>query len=367
MKKVYTVTFHNANNYGALLQAYALQKVLSQKYDTKILNYNNKMISNEYKLFKRVNSGLKDKCIQLIKDIANFKKNYIRNKNFDKFRKKLILTDYFSSSDDVINHYPKADAYITGSDQVWNSKITCGLDSVYILNFGNKEFKKISYAASCGNNDTIIGYEDILTNSIKKFNNISVRESSLQKFLLKKLQTPVNLVLDPTLLLKKEDWERFATNKKVIKEKYIFVYCGEESDYFYDIVNELAKRTGYLIVYFGRRDLKNKFKYRKKSCFEYGPIEFVNLIKNSEYVVTVSFHGTAFAAMLNKKMFIVLNRFPDRLKTLLDSIELSDRIVKNMEDFEIVYNKDIDWNKTNMLIEQQRKKSINWLFEAVEK
>ncbi len=366
MKTVYTITFHKANNYGAMLQAYALQKVLSQNYNTKILNYDNKFISNGYKLFQKGNRGIKNKCVQLIKDFVNLKKNYVRSKNFDKFRKKFLLTDYYSNSDEVANNYPSADAYITGSDQVWNPKITDGLDSVYTLNFGNNDFKKISYAASSGDNDSITKYEDELINSLKKFDNISVREASLQKLLTTKLPTGVSLVLDPTLLIKKEEWEELATDKRLIKEKYIFVYCGDEPDYFYNTVNELSKRTGYLIVHFGRRDLKNKFKGRKKSCYEAGPQEFVNLVKNAEYVVTVSFHATAFAVMLNRKMFIILNRFPDRLKTLLNLLELSDRIISNDNDFEKVYTNKIDWNKTNTLLSNERNKSINWLLDSIE-
>lgn len=367
MKKVYTVTFHRANNYGALLQAYALQKVLSKKYETRILDYDNKYISNEYKIFKKIHDrNIKHAILQFCKDCINIKKEICRRRSFDNFRKNLLLTEKFDKVNDVVSNYPKADVYITGSDQVWNSKITNGIDLVYTLSFKRHDFKKIAYAASSGNNATLKGHEGELIEAINDFDSISVREKPLKDFLESKTSKKVDIVLDPSLLLTKEDWGFISGTKRIINEKYIFVYCGEEPQYFYDIVNELARRTGYLIVYFGRRDRKHHFLYKKKSCYEYGPIEFVNLIKFSEYVVTASFHGTALATILNVKMFIVLNNYSDRLTTLLELVGLNKRIATSFDDFENIFENVIDWVKVNRLLSNEREKSINWIYNSID-
>ncbi len=368
MKKIYTLTFHKANNYGALLQAYALQKIIEKKYPTEILNYDNKSISNDYRLIKPFKGDIKNNFVQIIKDLINSKKEYLRIKNFNKFRKSIRISEKFNSINDISSSKYDDCIFITGSDQVWNPNITNGIDPMYTLNFDNNTIKKISYAASSGHNDTIQDCKNDLVKIIKKYNHISVREESL-KILLSKMipNTEIVSTLDPSLLLSKEDWDIIAGSKRLIKEKYIFVYCGEEPDYFYDIVNKIALENDYLIVYFGRRDRKHKFKGRKKSCYEYGPKEFVNLAKYSECIITVSFHGTALACIFNKNMFIVLNRYPDRLKSLLEKIGLKERIITSFDDFEKVEKNKIDWEKTNALIQIEKNKSINWLYNAIEK
>lgn len=366
MKRIYTVTFHDANNYGAVIQAYALQKILSKKYDTKILDYKCSEISKSYKLFRKSNNGIKENLISFAKSILNLKKDYLRNKHFSSFKEKLMLSDTFYTSEDVKNNYPSADAYITGSDQVWNPTMTGGLDPVYTLDFGTGDFKKISYAASAGNNNSFADCQNVLIKCVKNFDKVSVRELPLKEFITSNITKDVELVLDPSLLIHREEWEDLCKQEKKLKNKYILVYCGDEPDYFYDIVNELARKTGYLIIHFGRRDIKNKFKYKKKSFYECGPEMFVSLIKNAEYVVTASFHGTALATIFNKKMFIVLNKYSDRLKTLLDSVELSDRILYGFDDFERVFKNETNWNRTNDLLEKERQKSINWLINSIE-
>lgn len=366
MKKIFTVTFHRADNYGAVIQAYALQKVLEKNYETQILDYDNKRISDDYRIFKKTNKNSIKTVIQFAKDLINCKKEIVRKRNYGNFREKLKLTRKFDTIDEVKKDYPKADVYITGSDQVWNPELTDGLNDVYTLNFGDNNFKKISYAASCGSIDSLKNDKVKLEETLKNFDNISVRENSLQLELSKTMNKNIELVLDPSLLLTKEDWIAFAGNNRIIKEKYIFVYCGDEPQLFYDIINEIAERTGYLIVYFGRRDRKNNFKHRKKSCYESGPIEFVNLINNAEYVITASFHGTALATILNKEMFIVLNRASDRLATLLNGVNLRDRIISNMEEFEKAYNTKTNWDITNQMLKEKKKASINWLYNAIE-
>ena len=364
MKKVYTITFHNADNYGAVIQAYALQKVLEKKYETKILDYDNKTISEGYKLFKKTKGGIKTQLVQFLKDIINLKKNYLRIRNFNNYRKKINFTKKYSNYNEVLNNYPKVDAFVVGSDQVWNKDITGFIDPVYTLNFGKNDFRKISYAASSGDVSVIEKDTNIL-NYISKIDKISVREKSLSDYLTKKIDNDVSLVLDPSLLLTKKEWLSSVENKRIIKEKYIFVYCGNEPDYFYKIIEDIQEKTGYLVIHFGRRD--KKIKCRKKSVYSVGPAEFISLINNAECVVTTSFHAVALSVICNKKLYAVLNRYSDRLETTLTSLGLSDCIIHNYLEYEEKSQKNINWDKSNELLDKKREESINWLYSAIDK
>lgn len=366
MKTVKTVTFHLANNYGALLQAYALQKVLQKKYNTEILNYDNTFISNNYKVFKPISKNPIKTIYHLFKDIYNYNKETKKVAAFDKFRKKLILSDYFSDKDKIV--LPGADAYIVGSDQVWNPFLTNGVDSVYTLK-NIKNSKKISYAASSGILKYIEQNSSEFLKNIQQFDFISVREKNLKEYLDKNIKDKeIKVVLDPTLLLNKNDWIKLCGDKRIENEKYIFVYSvNNANNLFYEFVNKLANDKNLKIVYFDKRDLKNNFKYKKKSYYSTGPSEFLNLLYNAEYVVTTSFHGTALSCLLNKKFFVILSTFPDRLTTLLNNLSLESQIVNKLDDYNNMINYQIEWIEVNKKLAREKESSLEWLFNSIER
>ena len=117
---------------------------------------------------------------------------------------------------------------------------------------------------------------------------------------------------------------------------------------------------------FGKHDLRGKYECKKKSYYSAGPAEWLNLLFNAEYVVTTSFHGVALSSLLNKEMFVVLSTLPDRLTTLLNTLELNNRIINDKNKIDNLLNKKTEWDKVNKLIEQERKKSLNWLLNAIE-
>jgi hypothetical protein len=365
MKKVETVTFHLANNYGAVLQAYALQKIISQRYDTEILNYDNKFISNNYKVFKPFSKNPIKTLYHLFKDICDYKKESVKSRLFDNFRNDYLeMSNYFEKKDNPI--FPKAAAYIVGSDQVWNPFLTGGVDRIYLLD-EIKDTRKISYAASSGNLKYIDNKKDEFFSKYNNFDRVSVREEKLKKYLEKNSEKKVDVVVDPTLLMSKEMWKDFAGAERIEKEKYIFVYSVNNSnELFVKFVNKFAKENNLKIVYFDKRDIMNKFKGRKKSYYETGPKEFVNLLYYSEYVITTSFHGTALSCILNKKFYVVLSTFPDRLDTILETLDLKSRVVNDMNDYDKILADKIDWKKSNKLLEKARIKSLKWLFDSIE-
>lgn len=367
MKKINIITFQNAHNYGAMLQTYALQQKLSEKNDVTIINYENSTIGDSYKVIHILKENAKSFIKSVIKSMLYFLKRKKRFYNFRKFVKEnLNLTkETFYSEIELKEKYPSADIYITGSDQVWNSKITKGLQDSYTLNFGDEHTKRISYAASIGNSKISEEEKNIYKEKISKLDYISVREETAKKVLEEILEKPIEVVLDPTLLLKKEDWENKIANFKREKQKYILAYVVEPDQEYVKIVNELSQKTGLKVIHFSFRNMKLKNILRNASIE--GPLEFINLIKNAEYIICTSFHATIFSIIFNKKFFVVPHRETgSRVTDLLRKMEISNRAIDSLDAFcKLNYNEEIDYEKINIIIESERNKSLKWLNNAI--
>lgn len=367
MIKTKTLTFHSAVNYGAVLQALALQRVLINiGVDNKIVNYTDFcMIDYNPDNFK--NLSFKRKIKKIIKNIffyKKLKKKYIIFQDF--IKKNLIMTDIVNSIDEINNIIDDSDVLLTGSDQVWSSKIDGGLSDIYTLNVGNKSNRRISYAASIG--DSIIEEQD-KNNYVKKLevlDCISVREKTAQRELnkiLKNKQIDVNV--DPTLLLSKQEWNDLIGKYENENEKYILAYTMDNNQKYFDIVNNLSDQTGYKVVYF---DLRNKgFKNVYKNVFLSNPFEFINYIKNAEYVVTNSFHGLVFSLIFKKNFWIIPHKTRgSRMTDLLKELKLENRIVTTVEDFvEKDYSETINYMNVNKKINDMRNTSLSWLKKSV--
>lgn len=367
-KNIIIVTFNKAHNFGAMLQEYALQEIVSKILsDVKVLNYQDKNIAKQYKLLKIETKNIKVLIKSLASSIIFFCVNLKRCKAFEKFEKDNIkLTKKYKDSD-LKKIEDNADIYITGSDQVWNADITKGVSDVYSLNFGPKNIKRISYAASIGNNKIEENYERIYKEKLSKIDRISVREETGKKALSKILDNKeIDVVLDPTLLLTQEEWKKKTESVISEKEKYILAYdLVEENVDYRKIVEKLSEETGLKIVHFEKR---NKFRKNVlKSAYSEGPMEFVNLIKNAEYTVVTSFHGTVFSILFNKKTWVIPpKKTGSRVVDLLNKVKMTDRIVFSLEEFNKKnYDEEIDYESVNKKLEEERKKSINWLEKAI--
>lgn len=366
MKKIGIITFHRAHNYGAMLQAYALQEYL-KKYDVKIIDFNDKNINRCYKIIRVNEKNVKGNIKSIISDMLFLNKNIRRYYFFNKFLKNnMKLTQKYKSKKSLMVNYPKFDIYITGSDQVWNPNIVGKIDDIYTLNFGEKKIKRISYAASIGISKLKKSDYEKLIEDINKIDKISVRERSAKELLEKKIvKKNIEVVLDPTFLIKKEEWEKKFRNKFLIKEEYIFAYEVDYNEEYIKIVNELSKRTNLKVVYFEKR---NKG-YNKvlKNMYCSGPKEFVMYLKNAKYVVTSSFHATAFSIIFNKNLWVVAHKVTgSRTADLLKMCKLENRIVKSYSEFlQNEYDEEIDYEKVNKIIEKMRKKSTLWLENSI--
>jgi len=367
MKKIGITTFHNAHNYGAMLQAFALCNILSKENDVEIINYYNSKIYDTYKIIRPFNKDLVASTKTLILDLIYIKNKRKRYKSFNDFiNNKCKLSEKFFNVEDIEKNALFYDILVTGSDQVWSKEIVGELSDVYTLNFGNKDLRRISYAASVGSSQTIIDNKEEYFNKIRKLDCISVREEDVKEQLDKIMDKQIDVVLDPTLLLTKQDWNSEIDKIDNQNQKYIFAYVVKPDEEYIKIVNDLSEKTGLKVIHFG---LKNPgYKNVLKSAYTEGPLEFVNYIKNAEYVVATSFHATVFSIIFNKKFFIVPHRKTGaRVTNLLDKLGITGRTFSTLEEFKkIDYNFETDWKKVEEKLDIEREKSINWLKNPIE-
>lgn len=343
MKKIATITFHWATNYGAVLQSYALQKVIGLLgYDTEIINYMPTRINVLQKILKLYN-----------RDFSFFKKE----KQIKKFRNNelVISKKRYGNNKSLFKLDKKYAAIVSGSDQVWNPSFTLTAEGKptlsYYLNFANKA-KRLSYAASFGTTTLSEDMKKVILPELNKFSAISVREKTARDMLaLENINSAV--VLDPTLLLESSDYEVLCQKANITESNKVFCYAlanGEcEIENIYKFVqNELDDTT--------------------ISLSAYGIYDWLKYIQSSQFVVTNSFHGTVFAILFHKPFVSVKIKgsgMNDRLTTLLNDIGLSERFCESVEETTNIINKQIDWEDVDAKLAILRQNSIDFLSGAL--
>lgn len=316
MVKVGILTFHYAHNYGAMLQAYALESYLKDcGHDASIINYVPDYMRIKYfqmsklamlALLKRsvIKSYFKQKD-NIVKFNA-FEKEYLGIKPNDIVKKKKLSKEA-----------DKFDYIIFGSDQIWNTNITFG-DMSYFCDFTTPD-KAIAYAASCGDALQRKEFEDAITSYASRYKAISVRESNACESLRAKFNLEVEQVLDPVFLIDPVEWTRLsfeATCK--IEDDYVFYYAIQDNRELIDECKNYADQNGLRIVT-AHGEMKTGMS-PELLLKEIGPIEFLYLIKNAKSVFTNSFHAVAFSILFNKNAYIRThsktgNRVVDLLNT----------------------------------------------------
>ena len=334
MKKVGILTFHASHNNGSMLQALALQTILTKKYnyDTEIINYSNEAQQNMYSVLPRVTNIKKlIKDIIFLSNISQLKKQYISyNKFMDKYFK--LSGPIFSDKATFNNVKDKYDAIITGSDQVWNIKAQ-DADDLYYLNFKTAAHK-LSYAVSFGaNNPFVSPNAQKYVKYIKDLELISVREHNAQKWIKEGTGIAPQICLDPTMLLTKEEWEKTVdVGDQIIKGDYIFYYCFSINNEVQKFLKYLSKKYNMPVYFMEAKEwtLKTCWKNKIKLIKEYGPDVYMNVVKYSKLFVTTSFHGTAFATIYSKNFWYIDSGHndpskDDRAISFLTQLNLMDR------------------------------------------
>ena len=384
MKKVGIVSCYYVKNYGSMLQAYAVQKLLDDK---KIENENINFvkIKNGRQIFlymKRLcDRNVRKVQLKILKKkiIGKLnKKKYgdnfnLRNKKFEEFSKKYIRTSHpyegYEKLKDGAKNYK---AFILGSDQVWNPD---NFDNHYFtLEFIPKEIPKITYAPSFGVSSIPEKQREGTKKYLERIDYISVREKSGQKIVKDLIGREVPVVLDPTLMIDKEKWDEIQPNNRLYDKKYIFCYFLGKNKEHREWVRKIKEKTGYTIIALPHIDeiVKCDDEYADIKMYDVGPAEMINLIKNAEIIFTDSFHCTAFSILYNKK-FITFNRFKNkakestntRIKSILSILELENRLVTDYEQCERIYNEEIDFEKPNERLKEMKDKSFGYFDNAL--
>lgn len=332
MKKIGIITFHNAHNYGACLQAYALQQYLkSMGNDVKIINYDSEIKKHYNLIIPAFRKNIVKYIMQLIYNIKYYK---ARKKRYDVFQR--FISEYLEFSDQhyktekqLKKYFPLYDYYICGSDQIWNIDLVGKLSDIFTLNFGCSNIKKISYAASIGKTEFTLNEKMLYQKKLSHLDQISVREPEAQLLLEKILERNISLVVDPVFLLGKSEWIKFAKDSIPIKKKYILVYSVIKNKNLIQIVNYISNVTGYGVITFENEEFENKIKNVNSAS----PVEFVQLIQRAEIIVSNSFHALAFALIFQKKFWIIPhNQTNSRINNLLDLTNNKDRLIQNLEE-----------------------------------
>lgn len=340
------------NNYGGILQAYALKKTL-EKLDVEVVNINYVLSSDSKKL--------------KIKDVV---KKFIyksRNNKFKEFKKLYLnLTEPINDIKQFSEEKFECDAYIAGSDQIWNQQIAMKDREVYFLSFINNA-KKISYAASVGRDNIEDNEKGKIGNLLNRFDKISIREKTGVDLYQPLTKNKIENVLDPTLLLSNNEWDEIVNDENTINEEYIFSYTLGADAKTLGFIEAIASKLNKNIV---EISYKKNFKNEIKNINTAGPKEFIGLVKNSKYVLTNSFHGMVFS-ILNKKEFFVFKRgkMNSRIYDLLKILNIEERIldIEKITDIsEIDITAEIDYDKVYDILEKEKEKSLNFLKQALD-
>lgn len=339
MKSIGIITIHKINNYGSVLQAYALQKVCEDLgYKAEIIDYdfpNNFHQNNKYSTASDTQPN-EPKWIK-----ALFAKALVRQHKgirlfIDKYQN--LSSNKYHKVEDFTANPPSYDVYITGSDQLWSPR-HCNGDPAFMLYFAPDNALKISYAASIGSNAIPEELKNAYIELLSRYKHISVRENTGADVIRSLINKDATVVLDPTLLLNKDEWNKIATPKRLVKKQYILCYFLNYTFNAFPYVDELArnmqKQTGYEIVRVARPPHKLSF---INTTYQIGasPEEFLALVRDAEIVLTTSFHGTAFAVNYGKPVFSVVqdrNASDSRQVSLMHNLGLDKQVLSIKDKF----------------------------------
>lgn len=361
---VKVITRHSPSNYGSLLQSIATVKTIEGLgHDCSIIDYQRPDERGLKGVLTQVNckAGFGNPLKKLAYLSIRYPIEKFAQVRFDRMRKKYLkMTSRCSSHVDL--EKISADAFITGSDQVWGPMMNGVYDSAYFLQFVGKDSRKLAYAASFGktkfDESTVAAYKKMLS----EYDKIAVREKSAVSLLEEwGLNNCLGQVLDPTLLLDKNQWTNLLIKKNDFDKykdlKYILVYQIHNDPKLSGYAKRLAKNTGMELLRVNPM-LHQALRGGKFICSP-DLSEFLSLVANASCIVTDSFHGTCFSINFGKQFIEILpnNATGTRNQSILELTGLSDRILCDFNDYSLV-DKVIDYGKVNELLEAERRKSL---------
>lgn len=373
--KIYIVSlFHNTTNYGGVLQAYALTSVITNKTgnEAKQLDYKHLREKSAWhhklkKLFnlKKIVVYFKDKLFTTNKKYFQQLKKQ-RERAFQLFVRENIPSTIVYEKGSIGKSLIETDVFITGSDQVWNVEY---YDEVYRLEFVPSTKYKFSYAAGVSSGELTEEQKSIFKKALSTFDAVSVREESAVSTLQSLTDKKVEWVLDPTLLLSREDWDNICSEKR-INEKYVFCYFLGKLSLSNKKIIEFAHSKGLKVVsmpylaWTSKRDSD----FGDYKIYDATPTDFISLIKHAEYIFTDSFHAAVFSHIYHKNFFVFnragLKSMNDRIYSLTSLFDTQERFCDTKGKMSLKYiesSPPIDYDKPFPKFEAMKEKSINFL------
>lgn len=365
MMKALLVTIFHVPNYGSVLQTYATQRVLEMKSLTCfVLNYDH----NNSKWAR--NHGVKGTSLKSrIATMLGIKPIHRKKKKLQSFINKYInITDKYCSLEDIKKNVGnKYDIYVAGSDQIWNTKYT-NCDPIFLLQFvTGSDRKRISIASSFACDKLDIKYENIFKKELGTFDGVSVREKKGQDVLQSIGITHSHIVLDPTLLLNRNQWNELAVCPSEAKEKYILLYMWsyafEPRPYIYDVLQYYKEKMNCNIIALEGYDKSDEHQRALgvQDATDSSIADFLGYFANAALVVTSSFHGTAFAINYGVPLIsVVPYGSDDRQSSLLELLSLSCCRLVVGEDIKHA-NPFYDSNTEQERLDMLRNDSLDWI------
>lgn len=359
--KIGIITYHKSHNYGALLQAIALRiKLVQMGHDVYFIDYwplYHKQLYDFFSIKEMFSYGTKDAIKYGLKIILSYKKRKTRIASFIQFIEEFVqpyCVEYSANN--------KFDIIIYGSDQIWRKQpeLSNHFDPVYFADNLLKANKHIAYAASMGNMNLNQDDYVFLKEKVKNFSQISVREEKL-KFIMKEVCINSPLVLDPTLLLTKDVWEKIFPIKNVINERYVLYYRLLRNSFDENQVAVFAQKLGCKLLILEGRPRPT---IQKNTISSANPIEFISLIKYADFIFTSSYHGMVFSLIFHKQFLASFSDNADRAKSLLTSLDLKNHLIPHKSYIPTEIEK-INYVSVDSKINSLRNLSENFLKESI--
>ena len=370
--KVAVMTFHMASNYGAMLQAYALQKTIDnmEGVECEILDYRQHFIYKRDGIY-RFNELILDSGA--LKGSARFIWRHLegRYRNITSAQKKFddFLRNDQECSQKVYFKKEKLkktsyDVVVFGSDQIWNPNLIGGFSPEYLGGgFDTNKTSLVAYAASCGTGHLPEEYQNQYIYYLRRFSAISVREKSLANTLNEDWHISVQTTLDPVLLAKPAIWEPLIKQAEIhVNEPYLLIYSFDAGDEIYKVALKVAqvKHLKPIAICYKKQNISPEI----EQILDCGPKDFLSLISHAEFVCTTSFHGLAFSILFGKQFYCMPHPLVgQRERDLIDLLGLNDRFLEHSED--LINITDGDYSEAQKRLEDLRESSLRFLEDAI--
>lgn len=363
--KIDIITLHRAQNYGSVLQAFALQKQIEKLgHQAYILDYYPERYTNKglLKRLKNKSSRFNNPLVLLIAKLLIYPSYLKKGIQFNKFMHYLNLEKpSFATNEEGMGRFTDADAYCAGSDQIWNSHWNEGVEKALFLDFVPKGKLCLSYAASIGLSNIPANEIDETKLLLDKFEFLSLREDKGVELVRELGRTDAVQCLDPTLLMSKEEWSLYADDSYKGKE-YVLTYNLHHDPEIDKCAKAIASKYHLQI---------RNISYNWHDIVRHGHLDwcptvegFLGLIKNAKYVVADSFHATAFSIIFEKPFVVITPEVASsRLSSLLKMLELDDYNINKFTSVKVI-EQPIDYIRVKSIIATKQRESISFLNKA---